>query len=55
MMKLSAMVSDHIPPMVDGAKENMRAIGRGEDCFSKKTFTASRQQLSQSNEFEEVR
>ena len=31
---------DHIPPMVDGAKENMRAIGRGEDCFSKKTFTA---------------
>ena len=29
-----------IPPMLDGAKENMRAIGRGEDYFSEKTLTA---------------
>ncbi len=27
---------DHIPPMVDGAKENMRAIGRGETAFLRK-------------------
>jgi len=29
-----------IPPVLDGAKENMRAIGCGEDYFEGKTFTA---------------
>jgi len=29
-----------IPPVLDGAKENMRAIGCGEDYFVGKTFTA---------------
>jgi len=29
-----------IPPMLDGAKENMRAIGRGDDYFVGKTLTA---------------
>jgi hypothetical protein len=33
---------DHylIPPMLDGAKENMEAIGRGRDYFEGSTFTA---------------
>ncbi len=33
---------DHhlIPPMLDGAKENVKAIGFGEDYFSEKTFAA---------------
>jgi transposase len=33
---------DHhlIPPILDGAKENMEAIGQSEDYFSGKTFTA---------------
>jgi transposase len=29
-----------IPPVLDGAKENMRAMGCGEDYFEGKTFTA---------------
>ena len=29
-----------IPPILDGAKENMEAIGQGKDYFSGKTFTA---------------
>ena len=33
---------DHhlVPPILDGAKENMEAIGQSEDYFSGKTFTA---------------
>ena len=31
---------EHVPPMLDGAKENMEAIGHDEDYFSKKIMTA---------------
>jgi len=41
---------DHIPPMVDGAKENMEAIGHGEeDCFAKKTLVADTNYHSPTN------
>jgi transposase len=30
----------HVPPMLDGAKENMEAIGQGEDYFEGKILTA---------------
>jgi len=31
---------EHVLPMIDGAKENMKAIGLGEDYFKGKEFTA---------------
>ncbi len=43
-----------IPPVLDGAKENMRAIGCGDDYFEGKTFTADSNYHSP-REFEEVR
>jgi hypothetical protein len=30
----------HVSPMIDGAKENIKAIGKGENYFEGKTFTA---------------
>jgi len=30
----------HVSPMIDGAKENIKAVGKGEDYFQGKTFTA---------------
>jgi transposase len=30
----------HVTPMIEGAKENIKAIGRGENYFEGKTFTA---------------
>ena len=38
-----------IGPMLDGAKENVRAIGKGEDYFSDKTFTADSNYHSPTN------
>ena len=38
-----------IPPVLEGAKENMRAIGCGEDYFEGKTFTADSNYHSPSN------
>ena len=38
-----------IPPVLEGAKENMRAIGYGEDYFKGKTFTADSNYHSPSN------
>ena len=43
-----------IPAVLDGAKENMGAIGCGEDYFVGKTLTAD-SNYPQSTEFEEVR
>jgi len=41
--------SDLIPPMLDGAKENMQAIGESEDYFAGKTFTADSNYHSPTN------
>jgi len=41
--------SDLIPPMIDGAKENMQAIGESEDYFSGKTVTADSDYHSPTN------
>ena len=30
----------HVPPMLDGAKENMESIGHSSDYFKETTFTA---------------
>jgi transposase len=30
----------HVPPMLDGAKENLKAVGHGEDYFAEKTLVA---------------
>jgi transposase len=30
----------HVPPMLDGAKENLEALGHGEDYFAEKTLVA---------------
>ena len=38
-----------IGPMLNGAKENMRAIGKGEDYFAGKTFTADSNYHSPTN------
>ena len=38
-----------IGPMLDGAKENMRSIGKGEDYFAGKTFTADSNYHSPTN------
>jgi transposase len=31
---------EHVPPVLDGAKENLQAIGRSEDCFGGSILTA---------------
>jgi transposase len=41
--------SDLIPPMLDGAKENMQAIGESEDYFAGKIFTADSNYHSPTN------
>jgi len=30
----------HVEPLIDGAKENMAAIGHAEDCFAEAILTA---------------
>jgi transposase len=39
----------HIPPMLDGAKENLQKIGQSEDYFEGKVFTADTNYHSQSS------
>ena len=41
--------SDLIPPMLDGAKENMQAIGESEDYFAGKILTADSNYHSPTN------
>jgi hypothetical protein len=41
--------SDLVPPMLDGAKENMQAIGESEDYFAGKTLTADSNYHSPTN------
>jgi len=47
----SGTVSDHghVEPMLEGAKENMQAIGRDEDYFKGAIFTAGTNYHSESN------
>jgi transposase/IS5 family transposase len=40
---------EHVPPMVEGAKQNMKAIGYGEDYFKGKTLTADTNYHSKTN------
>jgi len=40
---------EHVPPMMDGAKENMQAIGHDEDYFGGAIFTADTNYHSESN------
>jgi transposase len=40
---------EHVAPLMAGAKENMQAIGRDEDCFSEAIFVADTNYHSQSN------
>ena len=40
---------EHVKPMMDGAKENMQAIGHDEDYFTGATFVADTNYHSQSN------
>lgn len=40
---------NHLAPMVEGAKGNLEKIGRGDDCFKGKTFTADSNYHNQSN------
>jgi len=41
--------SEHIDPMIEGAKENIKAIGVGEDYFEGKTFMADSNYHSEGN------
>jgi len=40
---------EHVAPLMDGAKENMQAIGRDEDCFRGAIFVADTNYHSESN------
>jgi transposase len=40
---------EHVPPVLDGAKESLQAIGHSEDCFSGKILTADTNYHSRTN------
>jgi hypothetical protein len=41
--------NEHIEPMIEGAKENVKAIGLGESYFEEKTFIADSNYHSEDN------